>query len=142
MGAEVSFLGPGAKPEEIDGAFIPFPFIAYTGTVDGKLVGAGGLQWHHGRCWLWFDRFNPDVPINALAVVRWGRRMLRIAQRYGDEVVSAGRDDRELMSERLLTLLDFRRTGDMIAYQDGKEQELWEWRASAPSPQSSQSGAP
>jgi hypothetical protein len=106
----------------------PFPAIIYIGTDGDRLLGAGGLAWHHDRCWLWVDKVDKQSA-NPFTLVRWGRRMLQVAKRYGDTVVSAVRDDQEANSAKLLQLLGFVLVDpEGVVMADGTKAELWECR--------------
>ena len=53
-------------------------------------------------CWLWIEPLDRQIAGNGLAIVRAARRMLQIAQRYGESVVLAVRDETEARSDKLL----------------------------------------
>jgi hypothetical protein len=114
------------------GRDVRFPVVAYVGMEDGKCVGRGGLAWADGSCWLWLEGVDPEHR-HALRLVREAKKMLKIAARYGDEVVFAVRDDHEPMSAKLLTLLGFVHCGTELT--DKGEQELWVCQVLKPSQQ-------
>jgi hypothetical protein len=117
-------------PEAVYGQSGDLPALVYVGVEDGALVAAGGLAWHHGRCWLWVDRVDAGLT-NPFALVRWGRRMLKVAQRYGDNVVSAVRDPSQVNSAKLLKLMGFVLVDpEGVSMVDGTKAELWECRHS------------
>ena len=115
------------------------PAIAYVGDVDGKPVGWGGVAWHMGKCWIWIEVHDrAALAGRGLAVVRMARFMLRVAGRYGEPAVYAARDVTEPGSDKLLKLIGFTKVDDHgVTLEDGSSAELWEWRISQQSPQSS-----
>ena len=122
---KVELVGAGS----VFGVEAPFPATVYVGTAaDGHMLGVGGLAWHHDRCWLWVDKVDA-AHANPITLVRWGKRMLQVARRYGDTVVSAVRDDREANSAKLLTLLGFVLVDPKgLVMVNGEFAELWECR--------------
>jgi hypothetical protein len=90
-----------------------------------------GLAWHIGMCIMWLTVLEPDIA-PATAIVRQGRRMLKVAVQMGESVVFNIRDDVPT-SAKLLSMVGFERSGDItMTMIDGAErtQELWEWRNS------------
>lgn len=68
---------------------------------------------------------------NGLAIVRAARRMLQIAERYGESVVLAVRDETEVGSDKLLKLIGFTLAdANGATNEDGSKSELWIWRTS------------
>lgn len=110
-----------------------FPVIAYAGYLGRRRLGVGGLAWNAGVCWLWIDvhDLKRTYPVH---VVRWARRMLKVAEKYGDLDVFAARDEFP-RSEKLLNLLGFKRLPGTVG---GKEI----WQRSPQLPPSQQSWEP
>src|SRR5690606_22856977 len=79
---------------------------AYVGVADGQVVGAGGLAWGAGRCWIWLQTFGTEKTY-PIQVIRWARRLLRVAAQLGERKVFTPRDDEHDTSEKLLRLLGF-----------------------------------
>jgi len=103
---------------------VDFPVIAYAGLQKVgrgmKFIGAGGLAWYGGRCWLWLEHVDMKRT-HAIVVVRWARRMIATAIQLGEKVVWARRDP-EPHSEKLLRHLGF--TLELVG-----EEENWKWQA-------------
>jgi hypothetical protein len=114
-------------PEAIYGRGTAFPVIAYSIKRDGELICAGGLSWLLDRCWLWVEVLKPER-INAVAMVRWGHRMLQVAERYGDHTVSAARDPRAPNSAKLLRVMRFQHVGFLVTNGEVEKKEVWEWQ--------------
>jgi hypothetical protein len=97
-------------PPEIIGQFydgeVSFPVIVYGGVDGDKVVAAGGLMWRDGRCCGWVDVFT-DVSSRKITLVRWCKRMLRMAGQIGETEVYIVRDEQQPNSEKLLRLLGF-----------------------------------
>ena len=104
------------------------PVVALVGVDEGQVVGAGGLGWGDGRCWLWFH-MKHSSPGYATRVLREARRLLRLAGQLGETTVHVYRDARFATSEKLLTMLGFSMTGCEIG-PDGNDHEVWTWRTS------------
>lgn len=82
-------------------------------------------------CWLWIEPLDRQIAGNGLAIVRAARRMLQIAQRYGESVVLAVRDETEAGSDKLLKLIGFTLADAQgVTKEDGSKAELWIWRTS------------
>ncbi len=105
--------------------------ITYAGLAGDIMVGRGGLCWHEGLCWIWIEPLSPEIAGHGMAIVRAARRMLQIAQRYGESVVFAVRDETEAGSDKLLKLIGFTLADAHGATrEDGTKTELWTWRTS------------
>lgn len=111
------------SPSVVYGRSPAFPCLVYVGVDDGKIVGAGGLAWNLDRTWLWVDHVDKMLA-NPLTLVRWGKRMLQVAARYGDTSVFAVRDPEVPSAEKLLKLLGFK------PVVTDKLPEIWECRVS------------
>jgi hypothetical protein len=98
-------------------AVLDIPAYAYVGEDDGALRGAGGLAWSQNRCWLWYQVIDTD-PAYALPVIRKARALMDLAASLGEEEVYVFRDEAFATSEKLLRILGFRPTGEML---DGHE---------------------
>lgn len=86
---------------------VDFPVSLYGGyDADGVIHATGGLCWVDGRCIGFLDVFR-DVSPKTLTLVRWARRVLRIAKQLGETEVLIYRDAWQPKSERLVTLLGF-----------------------------------
>lgn len=116
-------------PETVEhnlGVDINLPAVAVLGLDGGEVVGAGGLAWGGGRCWIFFMMAKPN-PAYAVAIIRATKAMLRRAVQLGETSVFTPRDVEEPASERLLTMLGF----ELFAIEqgtDGIDQEVWVWR--------------
>lgn len=116
-----------------------FPIIAYAGYLHRrrgapKLIGYGGLCWRFRnpgaaaeRCDIWFDTVEHRL-IRPLTLVRWARRMIKVAEQLGDREVYCVRDD-EPNSAKLLELAGLRLAENVeISFEDGSRRsgEVWQ----------------
>ncbi len=102
------------------------PLRAYVCKVGRKIVGFGGLIWRWNRCDIFLDVLRPDL-VPVVAMVRWARRMLRMARQMGDEAVYCLRDEHP-HSARLLRLVGMTHYAmQEITFNDGtvSVRELW-----------------
>lgn len=99
------------------------PGIAYVGDVDGRCVGAAGLAWGHGRCWLWLNVVEKGHATGRL-LLGWARKLRRMSQALGDTAIYALRDAGEPTSERLLKLAGFKPTDEIL-----DAREVWQWHS-------------
>jgi hypothetical protein len=107
-----------------------FPALVYVGLENGELIGSGGLAWHGGRCWIWVDKIDAGKA-NPFTLVRWAKRMLQVAERYGDRQVFAVRDPSEPNSAKLLRLIGFElEDAEGVTMLNGDKAELWTCRLS------------
>lgn len=127
---------------------IDFPIVAYGAMLRGgkrdHLVAYGGLVWRFAngvedrpRCDIWLD--VPDRRLAralrgtfARALVRWARRMIKVAQQMGETSVYCIRDD-EPNSAKLLTLAGLERVDEIQMFlADGTQRpgEIWRWHSS------------
>lgn len=116
--------------ERLHGQRIHHPIVAYAGRIGSKPVAFGGLIWRDGRCELFVDILNRRK-VSALAVVRWARRMLRMARQFGEHEVWCLRDEGP-SSAKLLTLVGMRMDRvESVIFNDGRvaDKELWKWQA-------------
>lgn len=107
------------------GMQIDMPIKGYVGVDDGKIVGAGGLAWGRGKCWLWLEMLDLATT-HPVHVIRWGKRMLRQAVQLGEDEVWTPRDEQHESSKKLLTLMGF--TFSHADDFDGKVKEVWRWQ--------------
>lgn len=126
----------------MSGRTIDFPILTYAGLYFGpnkaepRLIAYGGLCWrfiaegsNRPRCDIWFDVRDKRL-IRPLTLVRWARRMLRVAVQMGETAVFCIRDA-EPNSAKLLTLAGLRLAEDVsISFDDGtvRPGEVWQWR--------------
>lgn len=89
------------------------PMASYVGEADGQPVGAGGLAWRFDRCWLWFNVVD-SRPEFALAAVRQGRKLMAMAKALGETTVYCWRDASAPSSGKLLRMMKFKPTDEMI----------------------------
>lgn len=87
--------GPGAS----------FPAVVHAGFLGDRFMGAGGLAWVEGRCWLWLDHVDVTTGTHAAHVVRAAQRMLRVARQMGEVAVFTPIDRRHPKAEKLLRLI-------------------------------------
>lgn len=99
------------------------PGIAYVGEVDGRCVGAAGLAWGYGRCWLWLNVVEKGHATVRL-LLGWAKKLVRMALACGDRSVFALRDADEPTSERLLKLAGFAPTTETL-----DSREVWQWHS-------------
>ena len=95
------------------------PCLAWVGEQDGVVMGAGGLAWAEGRCWLWFNHAVPGIA-TAINTVRMARRALASAKQLGEETVYLARDGSLNTSEKLVSMLGFTKTDEAI-----RDMEVW-----------------
>lgn len=111
-------------------ASLDFPCVGYVAKRGRRFVAAGGLAWRWQRCDLWLD-VKPRCRVPAVGVVRWARRMLRLAEQMGETEVFCFRDDVPT-SRRLLEFVGFHPLGmQSVILIDGTqvEKEVWRWSA-------------
>lgn len=98
------------------------PCLAWIGEQDGRLMGAGGLAWVDGRCWLWFDSLEPGIS-TAINTIRFARRALASARQFGETDVYLTRDASLNTSEKLVSMLGFTKTDEIV-----RDMEVWACR--------------
>lgn len=98
--------------------------IGWIGSDETGAVGAGGLSWRWGRCWLWLNLIGDKRP-PAASVWRMAHRAMSYATALGETEVWSARDAKYDTSERLLTRLGFRKTNEMV-----EQSEVWSCRVS------------
>lgn len=102
---------PSAVMDQYVSGGVSFPVSLYGAfDSDGVVHATGGLSWVDGRCIAFLDVFR-DVSPRSLTLVRWARRVLRIAKQLGETEVLIYRDAWQPKSERLVTLLGFEMVG-------------------------------
>lgn len=114
----------------------------------------GGLAWRfvndgetRPRCDIWLDVQRPDLlrsPRLTLALVRWARRVIRIAVQLGEPAVYCVRDD-EPNSAKLLELVGLEKLAEAVIVFDGGAErtgDVWKWQRSPRSEASSPSDRP
>jgi hypothetical protein len=129
---------------------VTFPVVTYAGWLHKKprgkrpappptLIAYGGLAWRvrdreTGAFWceVWFDIAEPRL-MRTLTLVRWGKRMLKVARQMGEKTVFCVREARP-QSDKLLRLVGFVPAPDLRTFDaaDGAERpgEIWIWQAS------------
>lgn len=101
---------PDAILEQYAGGDLTIPVVLYGAHEDGQIHVAGGLMWADGRCVGFLDVFQ-DFSSKSLTLVRWAKRVLRVAKQLGETEVIIYRDEWHLASERLVSLLGFEMVG-------------------------------
>lgn len=118
------------KPAELLAKGAMFPARGYILKAGRKTVAFGGLAWRFNRCDIWLEVRRPEL-LPAPFLVRFARRMLRMAQQLGEAEVFCFRDEHPT-SAKLLHLVGLRPYGMQEAtFIDGRveTQELWRWVA-------------
>jgi hypothetical protein len=88
-----------------------FPVSLYGGyDADGVVHACGGLAWVDGRCIAFVDVFRP-MSRRSVTLVRWARRVLRVAKQLGETEVLIYRDAWQPKSHRLVSMLGFELVG-------------------------------
>lgn len=131
----------------LTGRAITWPMITYAAISKpkrgkGNLIAYGGLAWRfygadgiNKRCDIWVDLVDVKF-VNPLTLVRWARKMLKVAYQFGDREVFCIRDEHpnnaKLLGLAGLELLD---DAASISFDDGtgRTGEVWRWRHSEPS---------
>ncbi len=129
----------------LTGRSITWPMITYAGLYyprrgKPRLVAYGGLAWRFAkldgspRCDIWLDVVDRKLMgrLNrGLTLVRWAKKMLRVARQLGDREVFCIRDDEPNSAKLLrlagLVLMDGAAT---LTFEDGshRTQEVWRWQ--------------
>lgn len=112
-------------------ASLDYPCVGYMAKRGERLVACGGLAWRWERCDIWLD-VVPRRKVPAVAVVRWARRMIRMAVQMGETEVFCFREELPT-SRKLLELVGFSPLGmQTVTLVDGTqvEKEVWRWQAS------------
>lgn len=130
----------------LSGRAITWPMITHAGIYyprrgKPRLIAYGGLAWRFTRpdgsrrCDIWFDVHDRKLMARlnrGLTLVRWARKMLRVAAQFGDREVFCVRDD-EPNSAKLLGLagLELMDGAATLAFDDGSQRtgEIWRWLA-------------
>lgn len=110
----------------IEGRDVRFPVISYLGLDGDRILGAGGLAWMHGRCFLWLGLVDM-ADTRAVRVVRAAKKMILIAKQLGEKTVYCWRDDHP-HSAKLLALIGMTFNGvEPVTFGDGTtgEKEVW-----------------
>lgn len=107
MTLEIIQVAPTAI-EVAENIKIDLPAVAYIGVDDGEIVGSGGLAWGGGRCWVWL-RVLKSKPEYAIPLMRQTKKLMAKARQFGEEAIFTPRDAQFETSEKLLTVLGFRR---------------------------------
>lgn len=104
----------------VDGG-VSFPVVLYGGQDETTLVhAAGGLGWVDGRCIGFLNVFR-DVSPKSLTLVRWAKRVLKVAKQLGETEVFIYRDEWQPSSEKLVTMLGFEMVGIYVGDTISKE---------------------
>ena len=115
MGARLTV---GKLPDSIFGQYVggevDFPVSLYGAhDAEGVVHACGGLSWVDGRCIAFLDVFR-DMSAKSLTLVRWARRVLRVARQLGETEVLIYRDAAYPQSERLVAMLGFEMVGVIV----------------------------
>lgn len=116
-------------PEQIgalEGRGVHFPVVSYLGVEGDRILGAGGLAWMHGRCFLWLGLVDM-TETRAIRIVRAARKMIRVARQLGETTVYCWRDEAP-HSAKLLALVGMTFHGmEEVTFADGStgEKEVW-----------------
>lgn len=92
---------------------------AWIGTVDGEIVGFGGLAFKQGR-WIAFCELTEDARRHKRAIVRAGRGVIAEARRAGHRFVYAQPDGSQPMARRWL---------ESLGFQPDMKTGLYRWQA-------------
>lgn len=104
----------GIAGKALSGLEIDMPVVMKVGMEDGRMIACGGLGWSGGRCWLWLHVENEASERIGIKVIREARKMLRKAAQLGEEIVYTPRDSSYETSERLLKMVGFEKTDEVI----------------------------
>lgn len=85
---------------------IDMPAVAYVGVDDGLIIGACGLAWGKGRCWVWFT-IHDSKPEYARPILAMSKKLIRKAKQMGEAHVYAVRDAAYATSAKLMKLAGF-----------------------------------
>lgn len=97
---------------------VSFPVVVYGGHDDeGRVHALGGLGWFDGRCVGFIDVFT-DISSRSLTLVRWAKRVLKVAKQLGETEVYIFRDEWHENSAKLIGLLGFEMVGVMLVGDD------------------------
>lgn len=113
-----------ATVEAALGFEVDMPAVAVLGTDEGVVVGSGGLAWGKGKAWIWF-KMLASRPSYAVPIFRETQRMLRRAVQLGETDVFTPRDDAEPHSEKLLRMLGFEPTDEIM--RTDRDYVIWRW---------------
>ena len=113
----VDRLDPEVMKQWLGGGEFPFPVVLYGAHDAGRLYCSGGLAWVDGRCFGMIDVWQ-DFSAKSLTLIRWAKRVLRIARQLGETEVFIYRDEHP-QSERLIKMLGFELVG-VVAGDDVK----------------------
>lgn len=105
------------------GMQIDMPVKAFVGIEGNRILGAGGLAWTEGKCWLFLQVFDLGHG-HPVQVVRWGKRMLRQAVQLGETVVWTPRDEQYESSAKLLKMLGFK----FVETDEKTGKEIYSWQ--------------
>lgn len=92
---------------------------AWVGTVDGTIVGLGGLAFRQGR-WIAFCDLTDEARRHKRAIVRTGRCVIDEARRAGHRFIYAKADGNEPMAGRWL---------ESLGFQPDRKTGLYRWQA-------------
>lgn len=102
------------------GTDIFLPAVSAIGVDGDEVVGAGGLAWGEGKCWLWFKSIK-SKPSYARPVMKAAHAMLKRAVQLGETEVYTPRDDTYPSSKKLLKAVGFH-------FHEMREGvEIWKW---------------
>ena len=111
---------PGVVAARMTGLDINLPVFARMCTEDGNFVGAGGLCWASGRCWLWFHVDDDKAKGHGMLAIKEARKLLKRAVQFGADEVFTPRDATYPSSERLCRLVGFEPTEEVV-----EGHEIW-----------------
>lgn len=115
-----------ATVEAALGFEVDLPAVAVLGTDEGAVVGSGGLAWGMGKAWIWFKMLE-SRPSYAVPIFRETQRMLRRAVQLGETEVFTPRDEDKPQSEKLLRMLGFEPTDEILRLD--RDYLIWRWSA-------------
>jgi len=97
---------PVPKTQIVAGMRIDLPVFMTIAMRGDEYVGAGGLAWGNGRCWLFLE-LAKAVPEGRFLLIKEAQRLKRKARQLGETEVYVARDRTFPTSARLLKLLGF-----------------------------------
>lgn len=111
---------PVPKTQIVAGMRIDLPVFMTIAMRGDEYVGAGGLAWGAGRCWLFLELNEPQTDGRFL-LIREAKRLKRKAAQLGETEVYVARDRSFPTSARLLKMLGF----EFHAEEQGEEVHIW-----------------
>jgi hypothetical protein len=98
-----------ALPHDVEQALgfkIDMPVLSYVGVDGREIVGAGGLAWGKGKCWLWLSVYKSN-PGYGVPIMKMMKRLVKKAAQLGETAVYTPRDAAIETSAKILKVLGF-----------------------------------